>query len=46
MKRSRSARHPEYTLYTPYVMLRHMMMHDYLHMYRIEELWLTRPEYL
>lgn len=42
----RRARHPEYVLYTPYVMLRHMMLHDYLHMYRIEELWLTRPEYL
>lgn len=42
----RRARHPEYALYTPYIMLRHIMMHDYLHMYRIEELWLTRPDYL
>ena len=42
----KKAIHPEYEIYTPYIMLRHIIMHDYLHMYRIEELWLTRPEYL
>ncbi|MGI8905135.1 MAG: DinB family protein [Candidatus Sumerlaeaceae bacterium] len=40
------ADHPEYREYTPRVMLRHLMMHDYLHCYRIEELWLTRDERL
>jgi uncharacterized damage-inducible protein DinB len=43
---SREADHPEYTLYTPAVMLRHVMMHDHLHMYRIEELLITRDDYL
>jgi hypothetical protein len=38
--------HPEYDQYTPLIMIRHIMMHDYLHMYRIEELWLTRSEFL
>ena len=33
--------HPEYEKYTPYIMLRHLLMHDHFHMYRIEELWLT-----
>jgi hypothetical protein len=42
----RQADHPEYQLYTPFVMLRHIMMHDHLHMYRIEELMITRDDYL
>lgn len=42
----KEARHPEYEIYTPYIMTRHIMMHDYLHMYRIEELWLTRDAFL
>lgn len=43
---SKPSHHHEYREYTPFIMLRHIMMHDYLHMYRIEELWLTRDEYL
>ena len=43
---TREAQHPEYDRYTPRVMLRHLLLHDCLHMYRIEELWLTRDEYL
>jgi hypothetical protein len=39
---SRQADHPEYEMYTPYIMLRHRLMHDHFHLYRIEELWLTR----
>jgi len=39
---AKTARHPEYSLYSPYIMLRHRLMHDHLHLYRIEELWLTR----
>ncbi len=38
--------HPEYTLYTAFGLLRHILMHDHWHMYRIEELWLTRDEFL
>jgi len=36
------ARHPEYDEYTPYIMARHVLLHDNVHMYRIEELWLTK----
>ena len=42
----RHGRHDEYIEYTPYIMLRHILSHDHVHMYRIEELWLTRDEYL
>jgi hypothetical protein len=43
---AKEALHPEYKIYTPFIMLRHIMLHDQLHMYRIEELWLTKDEYL
>jgi hypothetical protein len=42
----REASHPEYRNYTPYIFVRHVLMHDHWHMYRIEELWLTTDEYL
>jgi len=42
----KSGSHDEYEEYTPHILLRHVLMHDYFHMYRIEELWLTRDEYL
>ena len=42
----KEAEHPEYKIYTPYIMLRHRLMHDHYHMYRIEELWLTNEDYL
>jgi len=38
--------HPEYKIYSSAIFLRHTMMHDHLHMYRIEELWLTNDKYL
>jgi uncharacterized damage-inducible protein DinB len=38
--------HPEYKTYTPMILIRHILFHDYWHMYRIEELWLTNDEYL
>ena len=41
-----NATHPEYRMFTAEVFLRHILMHDHLHMYRIEELWLTNDEYL
>jgi len=42
----RTATHPEYGNYSLYILTRHTLMHDYWHMYRIEELWLTRDAYL
>ena len=42
----KKASHPEYHEYSAYILLRHTLMHDHFHMYRIEELWLTKDEYL
>ena len=42
----KTATHPEYEHYSLYILVRHILMHDHWHMYRIEELWLTRDEYL
>ncbi len=42
----RSATHPEYDLYSLHILTRHVLMHDYWHMYRIEELWLAKDAYL
>lgn len=30
--------HPEYKIYTPYIMLRHLLMHDHSHLYKIEDM--------
>lgn len=32
--------HPEYKKYSPYIMLRHLLMHDYHHLYKIEDMGL------
>ena len=42
----RSAVHPEYEDYDLFILARHILMHDHWHMYRMEELWLTRDQYL
>ena len=42
----KTATHPEYESYSLYILTRHVLMHDYWHMYRIEELWLTKDAYL
>lgn len=42
----RTASHPEYDQYSLYILTRHILMHDYWHMYRMEELWLTKDAYL
>ena len=42
----RMAVHPEYTRYGLFILARHAFMHDHWHLYRMEELWLTRDEYL
>ena len=38
--------HPEYEEYSLYILTRHVLMHDHWHMYRMEELWLTKDAYL
>jgi hypothetical protein len=43
---AKEAYHPEYESYTAKILLRHMLMHDFLHQYRIEQLWLTREAFL
>lgn len=42
----KTATHPEYDLYSLYILARHVLMHDHWHMYRMEELWLTKDAYL
>jgi uncharacterized damage-inducible protein DinB len=42
----KTAIHPEYEYYSLRILARHTLMHDYWHMYRMEELWLTRDAYL
>jgi len=42
----KTAIHPEYEEYSLMILVRHILMHDHWHMYRMEELWLTRDEYL
>ena len=42
----RQGDHPEYARYSLYILSRHILMHDHWHMYRMEELWLTRDAYL
>jgi uncharacterized damage-inducible protein DinB len=42
----KTAVHPEYDAYSLYILARHVLMHDYWHMYRMEELWLTKDAYL
>jgi hypothetical protein len=38
----READHAEYSHYTPFIMFRHLALHDFLHAYRVEELLLKR----
>jgi uncharacterized damage-inducible protein DinB len=38
--------HPEYDLYSLEILLRHVLMHDGWHMYRMEEIWLAKDEAL
>lgn len=42
----KTANHPEYESYSLYILTRHVLMHDYWHMYRMEELWLARDAFL
>ena len=42
----KTASHPEYADYSFHILVRHILMHDHWHMYRMEELWLTHDEFL
>lgn len=42
----RTARHSEYDAYGLHILVRHMLLHDHWHLYRMEELWLTREDFL
>ena len=42
----KTAIHPEYDLYTLYILTRHILMHDHWHMYRMEQLWLTKDAFM
>lgn len=42
----KAAVHPEYDRYGLLIFARHILMHDHWHLYRMEELWLTKDEYL
>lgn len=42
---AKEAQHGEYVKYSIPIILNHMVFHEYWHMWRIEELWLTRDEY-
>ncbi len=42
----KQAVHPEYDQYGFLILARHILMHDHWHMYRMEELWLTKTPFL
>ncbi len=41
----KTAVHKEYKQYSIPIIVKHMLFHEYWHMYRIEEIWLTHAEY-
>ena len=43
---SKTATHPEYEAYTLHILIRHALLHDFWHMYRMEELWLVKDAHL
>lgn len=42
----KSGTHDEYKKYNLEIILNHILFHDFWHVYRIEELWLTKDKYL
>lgn len=36
--------HPEYSKYSLEILIRHILLHDSFHMWRIEELWIEKAE--
>jgi hypothetical protein len=43
---TKEANHPEYEKYTFEILIRHILIHDSFHMYRMEELWILKDEFL
>ncbi len=43
---TKEAKHPEYEKYTFEILIRHILIHDSFHMYRMEELWILKDEFL
>ncbi|MBN2738617.1 MAG: DinB family protein [Spirochaetales bacterium] len=41
----KKASHSQYTRYDLGILLRHILMHDYWHMYRMEDIWLCKDEF-
>ena len=41
---NKSADHPEYEIYDFDILVRHILLHDFFHIYRIEELAFLKPE--
>lgn len=37
---NKEAHHPEYKRYTPYIMPRHLLVHDHNHLYKITDMGL------
>lgn len=42
----KTAQHPQYSEYNFETMVRHILFHDGSHMYRMEELWLLKDEFI
>lgn len=42
----KTGKHEEYDRYSFEILLRHMIFHDYYHMYRMEELWIEKEQYI
>ncbi len=38
--------HPEYKKYTLEILLRHILLHDQFHMYRMEEYWISQDSFI
>jgi hypothetical protein len=39
-------KHQEYSPFTPFDLLRHILFIDHVHLFQIERLWLTKDQYL
>jgi hypothetical protein len=42
----KDGKHEEYKRYTFEILVRHIILHDSFHMYRMEELWIGKEEYI
>ena len=42
----RTGTHPEFREYSLHILIRHALLHDFWHMYRMEELWLVKDAHL